>query len=429
MAKRALTDAGIQRLHKPAKGQKDNFDKQMPGLAVRVSTSGTKTFVYFYRFGGKLRRDTLGRYTPKAIDTDEIEWGRGCALTLKSARRISAHISDLVEAGTDPHLVRDGALEATVKIAELTFAKAVDEFIEKIAIAKKQNRTWKAQKRTLLRVDPDWNDLPVASITRQQVHAALDACMASGKKVESNRRFAALSTFFKWLHSRDHIPENPMLGVQRPFDGERPSDRIWSDAELAVLWRCGDELDRHTRAYLRLLLLLGHRPGEVGGMRWDEISNFDVDGAAIWTLPPHRHKGGHKSGRKAVTPLPQAACRILKSLPHVNNNPFVFPGRGTHGGELRPTTVGTKIQRRIQKASGIADFDFKTARPTVRTGLDELEIPPHVKDRCLNHAPSGVGEKHYSKYTYEREQREAFEAWAKHVEKLVYPEGVVGLHG
>jgi hypothetical protein len=267
MAKRALTDAGIQRLRNPKSGQQDHFDKHKPGLAIRISPSGTKTFVYFYRFGGKLRRDTLGRFTSEAIDTDEIKWGRGFALTLKSARRISAYISDSVEAGTDPHLVRDGALEAAAKIADLTFAKAVDEFIEKFAIAKKQNRTSQAQKMTLLRVNPDWNDLPVANITRQQVHAALDACMAGGKKVESNRRFAALATFFKWLHNRDHILENPMIGVQRPFDGERPSDRVWNDAEVVKLWMSADELEAHAGAYLKLLILLGHRPGFMSHLR------------------------------------------------------------------------------------------------------------------------------------------------------------------
>ena len=36
----------------------------------------------------------------------------------------------------------------------------------------------------------------------------------------------------------------------------------------------------------------------------------------------------------------------------------------------------------------------------------------------------GVGDIHYSHYDYLDEQREAFEAWAKHVEKLVG-----GLHG
>ena len=91
--------------------------------------------------------------------------------------------------------------------------------------------------------------------------------------------------------------------------------------------------------------------------------------------------------------------------------------------------ASSKVQKRIQKASGVRDFTTKVARHTFRTGLDKLKVSPHVKLECLGHARQGVGDVHYSHYDYLDEQREAFEAWASHVEKLVYPDGVVGLHG
>lgn len=419
MGKRRLTDAGIQRLPRPEKGQREYFDKQMPGLAVRVTASGTKSFVYFYRFGGRLRRDTLGRYSSSAVDTVEIRWGRRRVLSLKRARRVAERINELIENEIDPHLERDAIIEAAENAANLTYSKAVDEFIEKWSIAKRKNRTAKAQKNTLLRVNKRWLGTPVSRITRQHIHDALDRCMAEEKPVEANRRYAALATYFRWLHSRGYISDNPMIGIERPFDGERPSDRVWNDEEVATLWDCADDLDHQDGAYLRLLLLLGHRPDEVGGMRWDEISSLDAEGEALWTIPPHRHKAGHKSGRSAITPLPRQAVHILKTLPHLADNPFVFPGRGKRNGTPCSATIGSKKQAKIQSISGIADFNFKTARPTVRTGLDRLDVPPHVSERCLNHTPSSVGEKYYSKHTYEGEQREAFEAWAQHIKSII----------
>jgi hypothetical protein len=89
----------------------------------------------------------------------------------------------------------------------------------------------------------------------------------------------------------------------------------------------------------------------------------------------------------------------------------VFPGRGTRSGEPRPMTVGRKLQERIQKASGVSDFTFHDARRTFRTGLDRLNIAPHIKDECLNHARRGVGDIHYSQYQYMTEQLSAFQAW------------------
>ena len=109
---------------------------------------------------------------------------------------------------------------------------------------------------------------------------------------------------------------------------------------------------------------------------------------------------------------------------HFHCSPFVFPGRVG-----APMTVGSKGQGRIRNASGVSDFNYKTARHTFRTGLDKLKIAPHVKNECLGHARQGVGDIHYSHYDYLDEQREAFEAWASHIEQLVYPNGVVGMHG
>src|SRR5262245_55980694 len=43
-------------------GQVDYFDKGFPGLALRVSYGGGKSWVFFYRIAGKLRRMTLGTF-------------------------------------------------------------------------------------------------------------------------------------------------------------------------------------------------------------------------------------------------------------------------------------------------------------------------------------------------------------------------------
>ena len=404
MRKLGLTDAGIRKLKSPQTGQADHFDAPIPGytgsLALRITAKGTKSFVAFYRFAGKQRRETLGRYP---------------VMSLADARDAARAIFSCVQDGRDPRLETEKARAQAVRISEYTYALAVDEFIEKHAMAKKQNVRWKDQRGNLLRANPAWHDRPVASIERTEIHQALDACVADGKPVAANRRHAALNTFFRWLHGRDHISDNPMLGVERPYDEKVQQVPVWTDDELSALWRVSDGLDTHPAAYLRLLILLGQRPNEVGGMRWDELDFED----GIWTLPSNRHKAGHKSGRAKTFALPALAIRILKGLPRVLNNPFVFPGRGTRTGDIRPATVGSKLQRRIATLSGLAGFTFQNARRTFRTGLDALEVPPHIKDQCMNHAPRSVGDRHYSKYQYIDEQREAFEAWAAHVGELV----------
>ena len=63
MARRSLTAAAVDRIKPPTQGrQVDHFDKGFPGLALRLSYGGGKSFVFFYRIGGRQRRLTLGTY-------------------------------------------------------------------------------------------------------------------------------------------------------------------------------------------------------------------------------------------------------------------------------------------------------------------------------------------------------------------------------
>ena len=60
MPKSHLTAAAVARINPPRTGQVDHFDAGYPGLALRVSYGGTRTWVWFYRQDGKLKRLTLG---------------------------------------------------------------------------------------------------------------------------------------------------------------------------------------------------------------------------------------------------------------------------------------------------------------------------------------------------------------------------------
>jgi integrase len=406
MPKKRLTDDAVERL-KARKGeaQTDYFDLGTSGLALRVSTSGLRSWTCHYYFDGKQRRQTLGQY-PK--------------MSLKKAREKANDISDAVKEGRDPRK------EKVDREAELARAKgdiymsAVDDFISKHAIAKKGNRQHKEQRRLLLRANPAWHGRPVSSITVREVHEALDRLMEEGKGYSANRVYEALKTLRKWLYQRDRVPANIMDKVEKPFDGEKPRERVWNEQEIKGIWKAADQLQAVERVYLRLLLLLGQRRNEIAGMTWAEL---DLEGGRweelgfkgpVWQLSATRGK----SKRTHTFPLPDTAVQLLRSLSRVSGSRHVFPGRGTHAGEPRFLTIGTKLQEKVQQLSGVSDFTFHDARRTFRTGLDRLHIEPHIKDECLNHARRGVGDKHYSQYQYLPEQALAFQAWANFIAEL-----------
>ena len=74
--KRHLTDASVQRLRPPSRDSIEVFDLGYPGLALRIGNGGAKSFVLFYRYAGKLRRETLGRWPETSLGAARERWRR-----------------------------------------------------------------------------------------------------------------------------------------------------------------------------------------------------------------------------------------------------------------------------------------------------------------------------------------------------------------
>src|SRR5262245_56523075 len=87
MPKKTLTAISVERMRPPARGQIEIFDRGYPGLVLRVSYGGGKSWGMFYRYGGRLRRLTLGHFP---------------AMTLAMAREAWREARRLVAMGQDP---------------------------------------------------------------------------------------------------------------------------------------------------------------------------------------------------------------------------------------------------------------------------------------------------------------------------------------
>jgi integrase len=399
--RKKLTATSVNRLPVPASGQKEYPDPDLPGFALRVTSKGVRSFVLHYRpksgsHKGKLTRWTIGRLGE---------------LSLAEARRLARDARIAVrDQGADP--ARDSRHSEPEDGPE-TYQKAVEDYHAKYQVGKKGNRTADTTKRLLMNGGATWLHKPVADITRQEIHDVLDRIMAEQKPYLANRTHAAFRTFFRWCAARDKIAFSPCGG------------RHYSDQEIKALWHGVDKLGPHRAAFVKLAILLGKRRGELAGLTWDELDLAE----GFWILPASRSKNNlrHKM------PLPALAVRILKSLPRIQGNPLVFPSRKTG----RPMNGWNKFQLAVEGAckpednekSQVEGFTFHACRHTLKTRLGALGIPPHVKDKVLHHAPPKTAGEAYDHYDYEREQREALEAWADHVKGNVWPDGVEVLRG
>jgi integrase len=177
---------------------------------------------------------------------------------------------------------------------------------------------------------------------------------------------------------------------------------------------------------LRLLLLTAQRPGEVMGMRWDEI-DFEE---SLWSIPAWRTK----PRRATVVPISAQAMRIIqrrrdeiekvRTKRQHKGDPapltaFVFPNRHLAKYDKEPIKMTRKMVERVINKVSIERFTPHDLRRTCATNLGKMEVPGLVIDLILNHAPKGVTNTTYNRYDYLKERREALDRWGLRVHQIV----------
>jgi integrase len=391
-----LTDAAVRK-KRPNPGKRVELHDGR-GLYLVIQPSGTKSWAYRYRIGGKSRKLTLGTFP---------------IVDVARARNLCSAAALKTKAGGDP-------------AAEYKRAMAADDSFENIArlfverYAKPKNRSWQ-QTAYWLGFKPDgdslvptgkgalamWGDRKISSIRQVDVIHLLDGMVDQGNPVSANRTLAALRKMFNWSESRYGLAGNPCNKVETPGE-ETARDRVLSDDELAAVWRAANEQGGYFGAVIKLLILTGQRRNEVAGMDWREL---DLP-AKLWKLPRGRVK--NDSGHEV--PLSPQALAIIEDMPRIAGRGLVFTTTGK-----TPISGFSKVKAEIDEASGVEDWTLHDLRRTVASGMARLGVQLPVIEKILNHSSGtfrgvvGV----YQRHSFADEKRAALDLWGAHVARLV----------
>jgi integrase len=370
----------------PGQGEAFAWDTDLAGFGLRLQGQ-RRTYVAQYRAHGRTRRVTLGaaeRLTP--------------VQAREGARKVLARVA----LGEDPQ----GEKAAQRIQTERTFRKVVD-----IYLAAKQPTlrpvSYKIAKLYL--AGPYFRPLhamSLAEISHPDIAARLSAITRGHSANTANAARGAVSAFFRWTMEEGWAAANPVAGTRRPARA-RARERVLAPAELAAIWRACNDGGDYSRI-VRLLILLGSRRSEIGGMRWDE---FDLEGKT-WTLPVERSKN-----RRALTlALPPAAWQLL---------PAQLAGREHLFGARTGSSFNdwdhhrALLERRLDGA--VKPWQLRDLRRSTATHMADIGIEPHVIEAILNHHSghrSGVAGI-YNRSDYARAVKAALLRWSEHVRDLV----------
>jgi hypothetical protein len=96
-----LTDAKLKAMKPPASGQLEISDGAVPGLRIRIGSSGAQTFIVRKRIGGKPRNITVGRYSPRFGLADARKKARAILSDIEAGGRSGGGIADAAQARRD----------------------------------------------------------------------------------------------------------------------------------------------------------------------------------------------------------------------------------------------------------------------------------------------------------------------------------------
>jgi len=390
-SKLSLTDSFVR--HHPAPEEKriEVYDTVVNGLALRVTPTGHKSFVYRYRFNDKVKRFTIGTYPN---------------MSLSIARDEARGISNDLHKGIDPLHEKKERMKPGKMFSELL------EAFKKYHLPTLREKTATEYERIIdNEIKPAFAKMEIEHIDRQAVTKLLDKiALKRGSKTMANRVRSLLSRVFTVGIEKGITEANPVSKTTKYKEGERKRKRFYEPEEIRRLWGAFEQVQEPAQSVLKMLLLTGQRSKETRHMKWENIQN------GVWTIPKELAKGK----REHQVPLSNLALDVLKHLePITGTKEYVFasPVKNTEPleGVKRPVED-------VRELSEVKDFRPHDLRRTVATYLAGLKVDRTTLGKLLNHKGIAGDDQVtaiYDRYDYLEEKRTALNRWASKLQMIL----------
>ena len=387
-----LTTGAIERLtcRTDIKAQAFLRDTKAPGLRVRVTNTGTKSFV----FEAKLNRQTIRRTI-----------GDVRAWSIEEARKEANRLRVELDKGTDPREIerQKAAAEAAEWAAEAAQAVTVGDVWPRYLAEGKPKRkdAWKPRYRADLQAmaapggEPKKRGtgttrpgplfpllaMPLASVNEDSLKVWFDREAVAGRH-QAARALMMFRGFLRWCSARPEyrkLTDRDAGRAETILEGlpqEKKRTDALESAQVPGWWAGVEQLSNRTAsAYLRALLLTGARREELAALKW---ANVDFRWRKL-TL-------ADKVDATRTIPLTPYLAQLLATLPRVNE--FVFASAGKVG---RIADVRASHSKALTEA-GINHLTIHGLRRSFSLLGEAAGAPAGAIAQVMGHKPSATAE-------------------------------------
>lgn len=308
------------------------YDTQTRGLALLITSSGSKSFYVYRRVGGRPERIRLGGFPD---------------LSVEQARQAAEKVNGEIAVGKNPQAERRKLR------AEATLDDLFQHYMKTHAKVYKRERSWEDDEKQYERYLTGWKTRRLRSIERADIKALHAKVGRENGPYAANRLLAMLSKVFNVAADIGYDQGNPCHGVKK-FREESRERYLTPDELPRFIEALNAEPNDLLRDFFWTCLLTGARRGNVQAMTWAQVN---LDGET-WTIPARRAKGGY-----AITvPLSEPAVAILRRRrTHADEGEYVFPSYGKSGHLSEPKAAWKALLKR----ANIADLRIHDLRRTL----------------------------------------------------------------
>jgi len=426
MAKIAFTAGRVSGFKcPPDKKQAFMWDVTAPGLGLRATPAGKPAYVFQGVYQGKDLRITIG--SPAA-------W------SIPDAQAKARELQRLIDEGKDPRDLKREALaaqaekQAAAAVQAVTVGEVWAVYLEarrahwgvrhhadhvKLVQAGGEVSKRGTRGRGVTVAGPlhPLMGLALRDLTAPVIEAWA-AREAQTRPTSARLAWRCLKAFLSWCAEQpEYAPVLPSVNPAKTKKAREALGKagVKQDALLkeqlpawfAAVRNIGNPI---AAAYLQVLVLTGARPGEVLGLRWEDV-NTKWKGLTI----------RDKVEGERVIPLTPYVSHLLHSLPRRSD--WVFPstarGKDTEGQTLSipraPHTAACAV-------AGIEGLTLHGLRRSFKSLTEWLEIPAGVVAQIMGHKPSATAEKHYTVRPLDllRVHHQRIEAWVLEQAGIVF---------
>ncbi|WP_295637173.1 integrase arm-type DNA-binding domain-containing protein [Novosphingobium sp.] len=391
----ALTDTAIRNAKGGPKAVKLADER---GLFLLVQPSGGKLWRLKYRFGGKEKKLSLGRYPD---------------VSLKEARKRRDDARIKIALGSDPgDEKRREKIQSDVEESS-RFETVANEYLTKVESEGQQAVTLRKSRWLLSLLAPTLGSKNVGAISPVELLEALRIVERKGQLETARRMRSFAGRVFRYAVATSRAETDPSSVLKGALTAPRVRHHsaILDPTEAGRLLLCIDDYVGQPLIHLALKLTphVFVRPGELRRAEWHEV-DFKAE---VWTIPAEKMKmrQAHR------IPLSRQALEILSSASVLSRGQkYIFSALYPGDRPMSENTINAALRRMGYGKDEMTAHGFRAMASTL---LNESGLwNPDAIELALAHDIGGSVRGTYHRGTHWDERKRMAQWWSDYLDQL-----------